>query len=225
MSEQPSSPNLELTGGNKKTFFNHVFSTTEEGKAEILNIVQYSVMGVIPIVVLNKFIQRFIPEADPEKSSLEIFIEVLVQLVIMFVGVLIVHRGITYFPTYSEFKYETLTLTNVILTFMIIVLSLQTKIGIKVNILADRAMEMWNGPQENMETKSGSVRVNRPVHTPSQADHLGTSQADMFPPAPMVTSRQDQGPDVMMRGNPSPQMEAGPMAANGLLGGSFGSSF
>lgn len=26
----------------KKTFLNHVFSTTEEGKAEILNVVQYS---------------------------------------------------------------------------------------------------------------------------------------------------------------------------------------
>ena len=39
---------------SKKTFLSHVFSTTEEGKAEILNVVQYSVMGVIPIVVLNK---------------------------------------------------------------------------------------------------------------------------------------------------------------------------
>ena len=224
MSESATSPILDVNGGNKKTFFNHVFATTEESKAEILNVVQYAVMGVVPIVALNKLIQRFIPEADPEKSSVEILIEVLVQLVIMFVGVLLVHRVITYFPTYSEFRYESLALTNVILAFMIIVLSLQTKIGIKVNILADRTMELWNGPQENMETK-GNVRVNRPVHTPSQADHLGTSQADMFPPAPMVTARQDQGPDTMMRGNPAPQMEFGPMAANNLLGGSFGSSF
>lgn len=221
------SPELPI-GGNKVTFFSHVFSTTEESKAELLNVIQYSLLGVVPIVCLNKIVQKFVPEADPEKSSLELAIEVLTQLVIMFIGIVVIHRGITYFPTYSEFKYDSLSLTNVILAFMIIVLSLQTKIGIKVNILADRAMELWNGPQENMETK-GKVRVNRPVqntnHTHSQGDHMGTTQADMFPPAPMVTSRQDQGPDVMMRGNPGPMMESGPMAANGLLGGAFGSSF
>ena len=40
----------------KKTFFNHVFSTTEEGKAELLNIIQYSSLGVLPVVLLNKLI-------------------------------------------------------------------------------------------------------------------------------------------------------------------------
>ena len=50
----------------------------------------------------------------------------------MFVGVILIHRMITYVPTYSEFKYETLSLTNVLLAFMILVLSIQTKLGIKV---------------------------------------------------------------------------------------------
>ena len=63
-----SSSNLS----NKNTFFNHVFSSTEEGKAEILNVVQYSILGIAPIVILNKLIQKFIPEADMDKSSLEI---------------------------------------------------------------------------------------------------------------------------------------------------------
>ena len=56
--------------GNKKTFFNHVFSMTEESKAEIFNTIQYSLLGVAPVVVLNKMVQRFIPEADPDKSSM-----------------------------------------------------------------------------------------------------------------------------------------------------------
>jgi len=62
----------ETTDVHKKTFFNHVFSQTEEGKAEILNVVQYSLLGVVPILILNKLIQRFIPEADPDKSTLEL---------------------------------------------------------------------------------------------------------------------------------------------------------
>ena len=104
---------------SKKTFLSHVFSTTEEGQAELLNVIQYSSMGVVPIVMLNKIVQRFIPEADPEKSSLELLAEIFIQLTIMFCGAVIIHRIITYFPTYSGFKYENLTLTNVILVFLI----------------------------------------------------------------------------------------------------------
>ena len=89
---------LQETGHeSRKTFLNHVFSGSEEGKAEILNVVQYAGMGVIPIVVLNKLIQRFIPEADTDKSSLELLAEIFIQLVVMFCGIIVIHRAITYF--------------------------------------------------------------------------------------------------------------------------------
>jgi hypothetical protein len=52
---------------SKKTFIRHVFSSSEEDKAEIFNVLQYGIYALIPVVVLNKLIQRFIPEADPEK--------------------------------------------------------------------------------------------------------------------------------------------------------------
>lgn len=210
----------------KKTFFNHVFSTTEEGKAEILNVVQYSLMGVIPIVLLNKLIQKFIPEADSEKSSWEILAEILIQLIVMFCGVVLIHRVITYFPTYSEYKYESLSLTNVILAFLIIVLSIQTKLGIKVNILVDRLSDLWNGTssEDASPKKKQNVRVSSQVsrHVPSQADYLDSAQPDMFPPAPVVQSRQAQAQPPAQ----APQPEYyGPMAANSLLGGSFGAMF
>ena len=213
---------------SKKTFLSHVFSTTEEGQAEFLNVIQYSSMGVVPIVMLNKIVQRFIPEADPEKSTLELLAEIFIQLTIMFCGAIIIHRAITYFPTYSGFKYENLTLTNVILAFLIIVLSIQTKLGLKVNILFDRVVELWNGPSTD-ETKQNvkqNVRVSQhTMHRPSQADNLDNSQMQggSFPPAPVATARPDMGQQQM-----APQdmgMSFGPMAANGALGGSFGSAF
>ena len=55
----------------------------------------------------------------------------------------------SFIPSYSGFKYENLTLTNVILAFLVIVLSIQSKIGIKVNIIVDRVNELWNGPMES----------------------------------------------------------------------------
>ena len=222
----------ETHDSSKKSFLNHVFSGTEEGKAEILNVVQYACFGVIPIVVLNKLIQRFIPEADTEKSSLELLAEIFIQLIVMFCGIIVIHRFITYFPTYSGFKYENLTLTNVILAFLIIVLSIQTKLGIKVNILVDRVNELWNGSSNEEMNKKRNIRVSAPMsgHVPSQADFLDNSQvqADMFPPAPVATVKQNKGTyDSMMRSNTGSDFGSymGPMAANGVLGGSFGASF
>lgn len=223
----------ETSSLSKKSFLSHVFSMAEESNAEVLNVIQYSVLGVVPVVMLNKSIQRFIPEADPEKSSIEVLAEIIIQLIVMFVGIILIHRVVTYIPTYSGFKYENLNLTNVVLAFLIIVLSIQTKLGLKVNIMVDRIMELWNGPSTN-EKKEGmknNVKVSKPVsqHAPSQADYLdNTNMQNTFPPAPVATTRQNsvmESYDHMMGGGYGMDMSPGPMAANGLLGGSFGSSF
>lgn len=210
---------------NKPTFLGHVFSTTDEDKSEMLNVLQYVFIGIIPVIILNKTIQRFVPEADPDKSSLELLVEISVQLVIIFIGLILIHRIITYIPTYSGYKYEALTLTNIILAFLVIVLSIQSKIGLKANILVDRVNELWNGPTENMSNENGAKK-GPSNHNNSQADHLDNShvQEGMFPPAPVAVSRPSQ--EVQQQAQNMSLMEGmGPMAANSVLGGSFGASF
>jgi len=225
---------LHETGGaesGRKTFFTHVFDMSQEANGEIMNVTQYALLGIIPVLILNKLIQRFSPEADPDNSSLELVVEVLLQTVVMFVGIILIHRIITYIPTYSGFRYEHLTLTNVVLAFLIIVLSLQTKMGIKVNILYDRLLDLWNGTSRD-EKKSdvrSRVRVSEHMtnitHNPSQADFLDTgSSSGMFPPAPVVQSKPNSSYDYMMRGAPQQQLAPGPAPANSMLGG-FGAFF
>jgi hypothetical protein len=224
----------ETTEGPKKTFLGHVFSSSSESKAEFLNVIQYALMAVIPVVILNKSIQRFIPEADPEKSSLEVLVEIFIQLVVMFCGIIVIHRVITYFPTYSGFKYEHLTLTTVVLAFLIIVLSIQTKMGLKVNILVDRVNELWNGSSSASSAEkrqANGVRVSSgpSQHSPSQADYLDNSamQQGVFPPAPIAsTAPSKPSYDTMMRGSGMQEdYYMGPAAANSVLGGAFGSAF
>jgi len=221
----------ETTEGPKRTFLGHVFSSSSESKAEFLNVIQYALMSLIPVVILNKSIQRFIPEADPEKSSLEVLVEIFIQLVVMFCGIIVIHRVITYFPTYSGFKYEHLTLTSVVLAFLIIVLSIQTKMGLKVNILVDRLNELWNGTSSNEKRQANGVRVasGPSQHVPSQADYLDNSamQQGVFPPAPIAsTAPSKPSYDTMMRGSGMQEdYYMGPAAANSVLGGAFGSAF
>jgi hypothetical protein len=213
----------EITDSSHKSFFSHVFSSTDEGKAELLNIIQYSGLGIIPVVILNKLIHRFIPEADPDKSSLELLLEIFIQLIAMFCGITLVHRMITYIPTYSQFKYENLALTHVILAFLVLMFSIQTKLGMKVNILVDRVYDAWHGTESVAKGKmrrSSNSYVSVGGHTPSQADYLDSStiQPDIFPPAPVAISSGSSS------SAPSASY-SGPMAANTVLGGGFGSFF
>jgi hypothetical protein len=128
-----------------------------------------------------------------------------------------------------------LSLTNVILAFLVIVLSIQTKLGIKVNILVDRASELWNGPSDDKKKgNKGSRSSGSGGHNSSQADYLDSPmmQTEMFPPAPTATAKSGNGTyDQMMRGSSNNAglsdfaSMMGPAAANSVLGGSFGSFF
>ena len=192
----------------RKTFFNHVFSTTEEGKADMLNIFQYTFLGFIPVLMLYHLTQYLIPDVNTEKSSIEIIIEILGQLVLMFGGMIIIHRAITYIPTYSEFKYDSLSLTSIGLISLFLMLSIRTKLGVKATILYDRAMEMWNGPSSTSSKKKGANQQDRAGYVMQPAAMSSDSIIPaMAPPA--------------MSGGSLPNYEPQPASAFGGVFGSF----
>jgi uncharacterized membrane protein len=231
---------------NKKTFFNHVFDTSDESRGLLLNIFQYSFLALIPILLLNKGVQQWIPEIDQSASSLQIALEIFLQLTVMLIGIILVHRLVTFVPTYSGIGYSVggeLNITGgVILIFLIIVLSLQTKMGIKMNMLYERFWHFWNGTSdddENTEERGASKRnQGKPKrivrHAASSADNLDSNMPGVFPPMPTMQSGEKvTGGDIrnqMGGGNgifSSPMSSSGNdiMPANSLLGGSFGGLF
>lgn len=220
---------------HKPSFFTHVFSTSDEAKGEVLNVAQYALLAIIPITILNKTIQRFLPDLDPEASSIELLAEVIMQILIIFCGLVIIHRVISYIPTYSGYKYEPFVLTNSILTFLVIVLSLQTKLGLKVNELFDRAVSLWTGDRAAPVQKSGAApMVRKSMHVPSQADGFD-NQMGGFPPMPAATNTARGGENIAsgvlnnaFSGNPAvsssfptAEYSYGAMPANSLLGSAF----
>lgn len=232
---------LSKTTSGKHGFLKHVFNFDEASKSEMLNIIQYAVLALIPIIIINKLMQRFIPEADDEKGSVEITAEVLAQIISMFLGILIIHRIITFVPTYSGEKYIDFSVTNIILAMLVIVLSLQTKLGEKVSILVDRAVEFWEGDKDtkkgNKGKGNGNVKVSQPISQNQAAmnQSLNSMDSTSITSLPVVESmmkqqmpnynqmhQQDSTPLV---GANSPGMDTmEPMAAN-AGGGAFGSAF
>ena len=229
---------LSKTSHGKQSFMKHVFNFDENSKAEILNIIQYSVLALIPVIIINKLTQRFVPEADDDKGSVEIVAEIVAQVVVMFLFILLIHRTVTYVPTYSGEKYADFSVTNIILAMLVIILSLQTKLGEKVSIIVDRVIALWEGPKDTKKGKKGqgNVKVSQPIAQNQMAmnqslnstgstsiSSLPTAQATQQLPDYNNMYQQDSTPLV---GAASPSVESfSPMAANEGGGGAFGSAF
>ena len=218
----------------KGGFVGHVFNFDEETKNTLLNIIQYSLLSIIPVVLLNKTIHRVIPEADESKSNLELLAEVVGQTVMLFVGMFFIHRLVTYVPTFSKVCYESINLVSIVLGFMVIVLSLQSKLGEKVNIIFDRISGSVGGQQEVVQqSNNATVKVTQPIsnngggaphHQPSQADQLGIANSMMPQPEMGGGGGAQQSPDFNSMHEGADAMMGGmmePMAANGALGGNW----
>lgn len=171
------------TSDDSKSFFKHVFNFDDDSKADILNIIQYSLIAIIPVVGLNKTMQKYVPEADEQKGSLEILAEIIIQVIGMFIGLLTIHRIITFIPTYSSTKYPEFSIIFIILAVLMITMSLQTKLGEKVGILVERIGELWNGKSEKTKTvtvngKQVTVKVSQPIsgNQSSNTSQLITNQ-------------------------------------------------
>lgn len=136
---------LDFSKGDKSGFIAHMLQFNEDTKGELLNIIQYTLIAVIPIILINKLMNRFVPEADDAKSTFELLLEIVLQLAFLFTSLFFVHRFVVYFPTYSGEKYPEMRVTNIVLIALVIILSLQTKLGEKVSILNDRVMDAFGG--------------------------------------------------------------------------------
>ena len=219
----------ELTKSNGKTgFFKHVFNFDDESKADMLNIIQYSVLAILPLVLFNKSLQKLVPEADEEKHSIELSMEVVAQVIVVFLGILIIHRMITFIPTYSGFKYADFNVTNIILSVLIILLSLQTKLGEKISILADRVIDFWNGKQnDRKKKKKNTQQQQQQINEQAISQSLDTTQINSLPVQQQPNFNQmyqiDNTP-LIGASTPGDQMME-PMAANSMGGSAFGSLF
>ena len=72
---------MESSTDSKKSFLKYVFNFDEDSKMELMNILQFALIGVIPVTVLIKLLDKYIPESDDKKGSIEILAEIAIQLI------------------------------------------------------------------------------------------------------------------------------------------------
>ena len=232
-------------------FFKYVFNFDEDSKGDLLNIIQYALLAIIPIVAINKLMQNYVPEADDDKGNLELSMEIVLQTIGMFIAIFFINRMITYIPTYSGTKYPEFSVIFIILAVLMITLSLQTKLGEKVSILSDRLVELWNGKSDagaKKGARKGNVRVSQPISqggggAPQMQSQnqmaINQSMSDNYSTSISMLPNDSQIPDYsnMTKQQNTPLVNAavpgmgdpyanGPVAANeGMAGGMFGGAF
>ena len=239
---------MDSSDDSNKNFFKYVFNFDDDSKADILNIIQFAILAIIPVVLLNKTLSKYIPEADDKKGSLEITAEIVIQIITMFLGILIINRIITFIPPYSGKKYGDISIITMILPMLVIILSLQTKLGEKVSILVERIVELWEGKTDKKKNgkggKNGNVKVSQPIsgqsmNTTAMTQSLyndGTAIGSLPTNENTMSPQQLPNYNAMYQKDSTPLVGAAtpggqesfsePMAANAVLGGgSFGSSW
>jgi hypothetical protein len=220
-------------------FFNYVFNFDTENKHRIMNMIQYTLLTIIPVLLILRGIKHIIPEDDESKGSFEILAESLGQVIVIMLAIWLTNKIINYIPTYSGEEYPKFNEISFIIPFIIILATMQTKLGAKFNILIDRVMLLIFGDkdekkkeQQQQQQGQNVVRVSQPMaggqHQPSQADYLDRNQ--LLPSNPMLSSMPTKfPPQQLQQQQPAAPtqdyfpMSNEPMAANEGGGGGWGS--
>lgn len=164
-------------------FFKYVFDFDETNKSLIFNMLQYTVLAIIPTILALKGIGYVIPEEDENKGSLEIVAEVTGQLVLLILTIWFVNKMVRYVPTYSGVDYHSFNEVNFIIPLLVIMLTMQTRLGEKIKILMDRVLDLYDGrsaektpskDKKGGKQTDGSVKVSQPIagnntHMPGQS--------------------------------------------------------
>ena len=210
-------------------FLNYVFNFDTENKAHIMNMLQYTLLTIIPVLLILRGIKHIIPEDDESKGSLEILAESVGQVILIMLAIWFTNKVIQFIPTYSGESYPKFNETSFIIPFILILATMQTKLGAKFNILIDRVMNLITGRgneqlvQQQGQQQQGQgqnvVRTMQPLaggvqqHQPSQADYLDRNQ--LLPSNPQLSAMptmQRQAPQQAPVQDMYQSME--PVAAN-----------
>ena len=211
-----------MTGGKSDSFVSYLTTITSVEKNELLNVFQYILLVIIPLVFFLKFMKDYIPPENTSKSSIEITVEVLIQLLLIFVVFWIIHKLVLYIPTYSKSPYEKINLIQMVLPVLFLLLCMKSTLSEKMSILLDRFLILIGIRKEGMEDeeddkKSKKKQACKQVTEPPMMT-MPMMQMPQLPQKPMNSSLESREmPEI----NPNYGIGMGEPMASNEMGCSF----
>lgn len=220
---QPSS--LKSSGGASLDvgFVEYITTISSNEKAQMLNLLQYGGLALVPLLILLNVMKMYVPEEDPEKGTTELVIEVVVQLSIVLLALFFIHKLILFVPTYSKAQYESVNLLTIVLPLLFILIAMETNVSHKLNTLFDRLLMLIGLKKEGYEgsTQQQAPNTSQGPLPPSHSTGIVTESSTTHGQNPTIS------PPINTTHIESLQMMEPfqPMAANDSMGGGFGSAF
>lgn len=191
-------------------FFQYITTFDTKVKNDLLNMFQYTLMIILPIVLMDKGITDLFSSDMDEKNNFELLFEVIGEVTLLIIGMYYSHKLVCYVPTYSGEPYTNMNFTSVLFMFVVIVFTFQTTLRSKVDILLDRLYEYVFGISgfRNPENNSKKDKLKQ------QQEPQVQSQVQSPQSQPQVQQQvQQQQPQVQSQ--VQPQMNTfEPVAAN-----------
>ena len=212
----------EIHGGDgSKSFFSYMFSLNPNEKNDLLNMFQYSILAIIPIIVVLKLMKNYFPNENDKKASIEILIELVLQLFIIFASFWFINKLIAFIPTYSATPYPHFNIMQLIIPITFILFSMNSSISEKANILLNRTLVAVGFVKENCDEDEQTRKPNPKVAVipPSLMPMVSNQEATRG--VPMHDQRQDPtfGPSGFQ--GQGQQCGIEPMAANEMVGSAW----
>lgn len=148
-------------GSTDNSFMGYMFSMNSMEKGELLNLIQYICLAIIPLIIFIKILHIYTPKYNEYKGSVEILIEVVLYIVVLSIVFWFINKFILYIPNYSKIKYDTINLFSMILPVVFILFTLEPNLNKKILLLSNRMMS-YLGFTEPMTDYENQERIDTP---------------------------------------------------------------
>jgi hypothetical protein len=158
----------------KKGFFNYVFNFDETNSNQLLNMYQYAFIAIPLVLISLKLLNYVSPEVDESKGTLEILVEILISINWILLTIWFLNKIIRFIPTRSKAPYGESNEINFIIPLLIVLFTINTKLGNKINVLIERGMDLYNGKtnlKELNNMKQNDIKTTQPI-SPPISQHL-----------------------------------------------------
>ena len=167
-----------VTSSDNGSFVKHVFNFDNDTKNELMNMIQYLLLAIIPLTFFNNLVCSFIPEVDESKGNFDLLSEVILHLILTIMSIYFVNKIITFVPTYSGRTLDNVNFVNIAL----VLLMFNRKSKAKLDVLFKRVKAMWDG--EDLDKKKPNngkqpvVKVTQPITGGAAMPTRGPNSAD-----------------------------------------------
>jgi hypothetical protein len=167
----------------KKGFFGYVFNFDDTNTGQLTNLYQYTFIA-IPLILLSlKILNHFSSDVDESKGTLEILFEIFISLNWILLTIWFVNKIIRYIPTKSKMSYPIFNETNFILPLLILLFTMNTKLGNKINLLIERGVDLYDG-KTNLKDSNNNVNQQgqKDIKTTQPISNMSHGNSRLPPP-------------------------------------------